>query len=58
MNTVLDEKIKVLDNTKSPNCSCFDEDCKQVKNPFSCWIGDEITGPSDGYCPLMFGAKP
>lgn len=45
-----------INNRPSPRCSCFDEDCKKVVSPFSCWIGDEVTGAADGYCPLMYGA--
>ena len=53
---MIEELIEVvnIDNTPSNRCTCFDDDCQAVKSPSVCWIGDELTGPADGYCPLMY----
>jgi hypothetical protein len=36
-----------------PICADWDEDCIDIKCPTKCWIGDEGTGPTVGYCPMM-----
>ena len=48
----------------APRCSCFDDDCKDVTDPYLCWVGGikefpgmvVATDIADGYCP-MFGKK-
>jgi len=34
-------------------CADYDDECSEVKCPTKCWIGNELTGPANGYCPLM-----
>jgi hypothetical protein len=39
-------------------CSCYDDDCKDVKDPLQCWFGDSTTGIADGACPLLRAPRP
>jgi hypothetical protein len=45
------EDLKVFRN----RCSCFDEDCADVKDHMRCFIGNEFMTPVDGYCPYLVG---
>lgn len=35
-------------------CSCFDEDCADVRDHYRCFTSVEM-GPVDGYCPYLVG---
>lgn len=47
---------------ENKRCSDFDEDCQDVKDPLTCWVGGTFLSAngetvclpiSDGYCPLL-----
>ena len=44
------------DHEPCPRCSDFDDECKDVKDPFKCWSNYMGRYPdvANGYCPLMF----
>jgi hypothetical protein len=47
-------------------CSDYDDECAQVEDPLSCWVGVTVyhegeiyyTPISDGYCPMLRKDKP
>jgi hypothetical protein len=44
------------EHTGAPRCSDYDDECKDVPNPFKCWSNWDGSCPSiaDGYCPMLF----
>ena len=48
----VEPKIKHKDS--SGICSSYDDDCRDVPCPFTCWRGSWNTdGVADGLCPLI-----
>lgn len=41
--------------TRRKRCPDYDSECKDVPCPLYCFLGDERTGPAEGYCPLLLG---
>jgi hypothetical protein len=41
--------------THRNRCPDYDDDCRLVKCPLACYLGDALTGRAEGYCPLLLG---
>ena len=50
-------ELEAIDVLTEKRCSDFDEDCSTVISPLICWIGDDLCGFADGYCPLLRKAR-
>ena len=46
-------EIKSDRGDRGNRCSCYDDDCQSVVDPFYCFMGGRDIGVADGYCPLI-----
>lgn len=54
MKEIVEEKEETIEVFRSSKiCSDFDDDCKEVKNHFMCWLGNECIDRADGLCPMI-----
>ena len=56
MSTELLEKTKIK-HEAAKRCPYYDEDCKEVLDPVSCWSGTNTDDPFPGVCPFVFGIE-
>lgn len=55
MSEKTEQKPEIVISNKcgGKRCSDYDDECVLVRCPAKCFIGDSLTGPADGYCPLI-----
>lgn len=55
MTTQTTEKPKQLDHKPAERCPYYDDGCKTVRDPLTCWSGLNTDDPFPGICPFVFG---
>jgi hypothetical protein len=51
----LKEKVKSVESSNT--CPDYDDDCHDVKDPVSCWMGNECLDRAQGLCPLIHNSN-
>jgi hypothetical protein len=53
LETLIDSKPKSLPSKSSNICPDYDDECVDVHDPLSCWMGNECLERAKGLCPLI-----
>ena len=53
LETLMDLKTKSSLSKSSNICPDYDDECSDVYDPLSCWMGNECLERAKGLCPLI-----